>query len=186
MILEAAARVFARKGFEKATTREIAQEADISEGTIYNYFSSKKQLVVALAEVVQAKLTAVMSELPSNGDDRANMARAIEQVLAVIADSAVVIRGLVTALWDQGPRFDGYLIPGAHRLIARVEECLEEQVSAGVIRPCDVHTVARMVMGMVVYVTMPYLQGIEPMPSAEQRCGKAELLVGVLFDGLRV
>jgi len=102
MIL-AAARVFAREGFEKATTREVAQEADISEGTIYNYFSSKKQLVVALAEVVQAKLTAVMSELPSNGGDRANMARAIEQVLAVIADSAVAIQGLVTALWDQGP-----------------------------------------------------------------------------------
>ena len=102
MIL-AAARFFAREGFEKATTREVAQEADISEGTIYNYFSSKKQLVVALAEVVQAKLTAVMSELPSNGGDRANMARAIEQVLAVIADSAVAIRGLVTALWDQGP-----------------------------------------------------------------------------------
>ena len=40
-ILEAAARVFARKGFEKATTREIAQEADVSEGTIYNYFASK-------------------------------------------------------------------------------------------------------------------------------------------------
>ena len=36
-----------------------------------------------------------------------------------------------------------------------VEEYLEAQVSVGVIRPCDVRTVARMVMGMVVYVAMP-------------------------------
>jgi hypothetical protein len=40
-------------------------------------------------------------------------------------------------------------------------------------------------MGMVAYVAMPYLQGLEPLPSAEQRRQQAQLLVGVLMDGLR-
>lgn len=49
-ILEAAARVFAEKGFHRTTTREIAQAADIAEGTIYNYFESKDDLLISLID----------------------------------------------------------------------------------------------------------------------------------------
>jgi AcrR family transcriptional regulator len=44
-ILQAAAQVFAEKGFNGATTREIADIADVAEGTIYNYFDSKEDLL---------------------------------------------------------------------------------------------------------------------------------------------
>ena len=47
-ILEAAEVVFAAKGYHGATTREIAQAADVSEGTLYNYFASKRDLFVGL------------------------------------------------------------------------------------------------------------------------------------------
>jgi AcrR family transcriptional regulator len=45
-ILAAALRVFEREGFEAATTRLIAEEADVSEGTIYNYFPDKGELCI--------------------------------------------------------------------------------------------------------------------------------------------
>ena len=41
-ILMGAAQVFAKKGFHKATTKEIAQAAGVAEGTIYNYFKNKR------------------------------------------------------------------------------------------------------------------------------------------------
>nr|MBC7244769.1 helix-turn-helix transcriptional regulator [Chloroflexota bacterium] len=185
-ILEAAASIFARKGFEKATTREIAQEAEVSEGTIYNYFASKQQLLMALAQMIQDKLAAIVPKPSANGDDRAVIVKAVEEVLATIAENAVVIKGLLTALWDQGYGFHGYLLPGARGLIAEVENYLQARMAAGAIRICDVHIVARMVMGMVIYLTMPYIQGIEPMPSPEQRHQQAELLVSVLLQGLKV
>ena len=47
-ILEAAEAIFAAKGYHGATTREIAQAADVSEGTLYNYFTSKRDLFVGL------------------------------------------------------------------------------------------------------------------------------------------
>jgi len=40
-ILDAAARLFARKRYRGATIREIAREAGAAEGSIYNYFDSK-------------------------------------------------------------------------------------------------------------------------------------------------
>ncbi len=49
-ILEAAKRIFAEKGFEKATLDEIAVAAEFGKGTIYNYFSSKEELFLNLFE----------------------------------------------------------------------------------------------------------------------------------------
>ncbi len=48
-ILEAAKSLFRSKGFEQATTRDIAREAHIATGTLFNYFASKEAVVVELA-----------------------------------------------------------------------------------------------------------------------------------------
>jgi AcrR family transcriptional regulator len=47
-ILAAASRVFARQGFHRTTVRQVAQEAGIADGTIYLYFRSKQELLLAL------------------------------------------------------------------------------------------------------------------------------------------
>jgi AcrR family transcriptional regulator len=47
-IIEAAISVAARSGFTLATTKEIAREADCSEGIIYHYFNSKHELFLAV------------------------------------------------------------------------------------------------------------------------------------------
>ncbi len=47
-ILEVAARLFAEKGFHRTTTRDIAKAADISEGSLYNYFTSKEDLLLGI------------------------------------------------------------------------------------------------------------------------------------------
>jgi AcrR family transcriptional regulator len=47
-ILAAASRVFARHGFHRTTVREIAREAGLADGTIYLYFASKRELLLAL------------------------------------------------------------------------------------------------------------------------------------------
>jgi TetR/AcrR family transcriptional regulator, repressor of fatR-cypB operon len=44
-IMDAAVRVFARRGFTAATLDEIAQEADFSKGALYLYFPSKEDLL---------------------------------------------------------------------------------------------------------------------------------------------
>jgi len=74
-ILEAAEAIFAAKGYHGATTREIAQAADVSEGTLYNYFANKRDLFVGLmtsrtdalvesiAEVRAGSVVGAMAEL---------------------------------------------------------------------------------------------------------------------------
>jgi AcrR family transcriptional regulator len=47
-IMEAALKVFSEKGFNGATTKEIAEVAGVAEGTIFRYFKTKKDLLFSL------------------------------------------------------------------------------------------------------------------------------------------
>ena len=49
-IIEAAATVFAQKGYASATVADIAFRAEIGKGTIYEYFASKEDLFFAVFE----------------------------------------------------------------------------------------------------------------------------------------
>ena len=49
-ILEAAERIFVDKGYAEATIEAIAHEAEFAAGTIYNFFSGKEELFLAVAD----------------------------------------------------------------------------------------------------------------------------------------
>jgi len=64
-ILAAAAVVFARKGFDRATVTEIARAAGLAEGSIYNYFRSKEELLVYIPrQLAQPVLAALLEQAP--------------------------------------------------------------------------------------------------------------------------
>ena len=45
-ILDAGKSLFRSKGFDQATTRDIAREVGVATGTMFNYFASKEAIVV--------------------------------------------------------------------------------------------------------------------------------------------
>jgi len=60
-VLDAAAEVFAERGYERATVDEIATRAGLSKGTVYWNFASKEELFLALLdERIDRPVRAVM------------------------------------------------------------------------------------------------------------------------------
>jgi len=49
-IIQAAAKVFAEKGFYNSRVSEIAKEANVADGTIYLYFKNKDDILISLFE----------------------------------------------------------------------------------------------------------------------------------------
>jgi AcrR family transcriptional regulator len=76
-LIEAAHRVIARRGFPAATTREIAAEAGVAEGTIYRYFTDKVDLCLA---VVGDRLPELLRRLPEQAGRRSPRTVLIEFV----------------------------------------------------------------------------------------------------------
>ncbi|WNZ21969.1 TetR/AcrR family transcriptional regulator [Leptolyngbya sp. NK1-12] len=48
-ILQAARKLFARHGYDGTTTRDLAQEAGVAEGTIFRHFENKKAILIEVA-----------------------------------------------------------------------------------------------------------------------------------------
>ena len=57
VIADAAARLFAQRGYEQVAVSDVAREAGVSEQTVYNYFQTKEQLVTDRDQQVQDELS---------------------------------------------------------------------------------------------------------------------------------
>jgi len=58
LILNAAVKVFAGKGFYNANVADVAREAGVADGTIYIYFKNKDDLLISLFETKMEKILA--------------------------------------------------------------------------------------------------------------------------------
>jgi AcrR family transcriptional regulator len=56
VIADAAARLFAERGYEQVAVSDVAREAEVSEQTVYNYFATKELLVTDYDQEVQDQL----------------------------------------------------------------------------------------------------------------------------------
>ncbi|HFB83756.1 MAG TPA: TetR/AcrR family transcriptional regulator, partial [Thermodesulfatator sp.] len=75
-ILQAAIKVFARKGFFNSRISEIAKEAGVADGTIYLYFNNKYDILITIFEKeMGAIIQKVKSELAGIDDPRKKLER---------------------------------------------------------------------------------------------------------------
>jgi len=88
VILVATDRVLAKVGLEQATTREIAEVAGVSIGTLYRYFPSKDALFLALLQRRWAEETKALGELMTKlGAGRASLRKTIEEIVLWTIDA---------------------------------------------------------------------------------------------------
>ncbi|MCA9936645.1 MAG: TetR/AcrR family transcriptional regulator [Ardenticatenaceae bacterium] len=66
-ILDAAEAVFMQKGFENARMEDIAQGAGLSKGTLYLYYNSKDELIVAILDRIFERDFTEMENLDVTG-----------------------------------------------------------------------------------------------------------------------
>ncbi|ADU50840.1 transcriptional regulator, TetR family [Thermaerobacter marianensis DSM 12885] len=159
-IIDAAFRVFSRKGFKGASNREIAEEAGVAPGLIYWYFRNKEDLFLAVAEAKSpalplGRLLADPGDAPPEQFFR-SMAREIGR--AFRSDATRDVARLLLAdglrhprlriLWRErvlGPVFDG------------LTRYLAEQVERGRLRPVDPAMTARLFLGLMMSQVLLHL-----------------------------
>jgi AcrR family transcriptional regulator len=84
-LIDAASRVFARKGFAATTLDEIGEEAGLTKGAVYSNFTGKEDLVRSVIEQrLDARLRAIPGEAPPDGPIEEDAARASQQFGAVM------------------------------------------------------------------------------------------------------
>jgi AcrR family transcriptional regulator len=83
-VLAAAAKVFARRGYHRATVDEIASEAGFTIGAVYSNFSGKEELFLALADRQVEERVAEVAAMADAADGDEPSKEAAEQFRAFL------------------------------------------------------------------------------------------------------
>jgi AcrR family transcriptional regulator len=105
-LFEAAATVFAQRGFADATAEAISREAGMSKATFYEHFANKEEAILALfdeaaTEVMRQMALASEQETDTYPEHLANGTRAFLRTLAEWPDAA---QTLLVEIIGAGPR----------------------------------------------------------------------------------
>jgi AcrR family transcriptional regulator len=80
-ILEAAVRVFARRGFHTSRVGDIAEEAGVAHGLLYHYFSSKDEVLETVFRENWAELLARFEQVEASDEPADEKLRGIVKIL---------------------------------------------------------------------------------------------------------
>jgi AcrR family transcriptional regulator len=182
-ILEAATRVFAEKGFRRATTREVAREAGVSEGTIYNYFEDKDALLLAILDVLNE--TGRRAEDFEEGlatDFESFVEEYLRRRMALIWENREVFRVVLSEMLVNPELRERYLRQVIEPTMKIGEENFRLRIEQGKARATDAPLAMRAVAGAVLGLLVLGLLGDEEVGS---RWDEAPgVLAGLLIQGL--
>lgn len=172
-ILNAAAKIFAEKGFQKATTREIADVAEISEGTIYNYFENKDDLLLGLIDrMAEQNVSNDLFNLQWDNDFKENT---IEMLLAVLPEI------LITPKLRERYR-EKILTP----IAAMLEGNIAARIASGEQAEIDMALFSRFLLGTAHGMFMMLILGDPVISKAwAERENIVELMLRFIFEGIR-
>jgi len=81
LILDAAVRVFARKGYHTSRVGDIAEEAGIAHGLLYHYFASKEQVLETVFRENWSELLAAFARIEASDEPASEQLDGIVKVL---------------------------------------------------------------------------------------------------------
>lgn len=185
-ILDAAAEVFAKQGFHRTTTKDIAEAADIAEGTIYNYFQSKDDLVIGLlGRLANLEERRRVMEDALQEDFQSFVVRHFSQRLKLAQANNTLIAAVLPELLSSSALREEYTEQMIKPALEMLEQHIQARREAGQIPPVDVPVVTRLVTATVLGLTVMTLLGddvAEFMWSEPETL--AETLTKFLFGGL--
>jgi AcrR family transcriptional regulator len=101
-ILTAATALFAERGYEGATIRDIAREAGMSTGAVFASFTDKSDLFAEIAEQVQADLHHTLRAAAQGLEGRAAVIAMLEAALQRQLGELALFQAVMSALWTPG------------------------------------------------------------------------------------
>src|SRR5438477_3665793 len=131
-IIEAAVRVFARKGYYNSRVSDIAREAGIAAGTIYLYFKTKDDILVTLFRDKMAEFVGSLRKAIANEPDAVAKARRLVVLhFRMLEDDPELAEGVQVELRQGQKFFRGAPSQEIGAYFALIGSVLEEGVAEG-------------------------------------------------------
>lgn len=186
-ILDAAAQVFLEKGFQRATTKDIAEAADIAEGTIYNYFTNKEELALAfIGQIADLDQRMEYMERGLDLDPAAFFEQYFITRMTAIEGQYPALLAILPDIIANPSLRQGYHDSVVKPALTMLEDHLRARVERGQLREVDAALLTRALAALVVglqILTLINEQGSEKIMAHPQEYTRP--LVDMLIEGVR-
>jgi AcrR family transcriptional regulator len=183
-ILVGAARVFAEKGYHKATTKEIARAAGIAEGTIYNYFANKRELLLAMVAMIATRSfkSKILDHSPNN--TREFLTTVLRDRYEVIKEYGHVIAPLLAEMFADADLREAIYNELLKPILILVEQYMQHHIDAGRLRPINPLIITRTIIGAMVINAASKVSKIESRYEDISADSMIDQIVSLILDGL--
>jgi TetR/AcrR family fatty acid metabolism transcriptional regulator len=182
-ILDAATQVFAEKGFHRATIKDVAKASGVADGTIYNYFDNKTDLLIALLDRLnESERREVDLASGPDQDVRSFFVNYVRHRIAVLWSNHQVMQAVLPELISNPElrrRYHQQVIEPTMRI---GEQFFQTQMEQGHLRKVNPALAARTFAGSILGLLV--LQMLDDHTLAARLDALPEVLASLFFDGL--
>jgi AcrR family transcriptional regulator len=156
-LVEAAAKVFSRRGYDKASLDEVAEEAGFTKGAVYSNFKGKEDLFLATIDAhFEERLRSIKRVMQAEPDERGTAhAAGMEFMNKLNADAEYF--ALFFEFWAYAQRNPGVkkkFLPRVQRFRSALAELFEAKSEKGLELPIPSEKLASMLIAMAAGVAM--------------------------------
>ena len=183
-ILQAAQRLFAAKGFEGTTTRDLAQTAGVAEGTLFRYFANKKAILVEVATSGWVDiLTDLLTELSEMGSYKA-IAQVMRRRIWNLQKNADIMRVCFMEVQFHPDLRDRIQTEVIDKMTSVAEAFFQTAIDKGIYRQMDAKLGAKVFLGLFAIAGFSNNTLIEPNASPQEMQKMAEGLADIFLNGV--
>lgn len=148
VLLDAAAEAFATQGYNGANINRISNAAGFAKGTIYNHFSSKRELMRELIiEIGSEHFNYIAPHVLRESDPESRLQRFFEAGFEYVQEFYSRARVMVLTLYGSDQEFNQVMYQAYLPMFRLVrEDILSPGIEAGTFRPMDLEQTANLIM----------------------------------------
>ncbi len=185
-ILKAALRLFARQGYDRTTTKDLASAANIAEGTLFRHFPSKKAILIEVATLGWVEiLTDLLTELSEMGSYKA-VAQVMRRRMLRLSENSDLMRVCFLEAQfhpDLRERIQSETIA---KMTDVAEAFFQTAMDRGIYRPMNPKIVAQVFLGMFAIAGFSDRTILEPQASPQELKEMAEGIADIFLNGVLV
>ena len=155
-IIRAAMNVFARNGFDGSTTREIAENAGISEAMIYSHFRNKEDLYNAIIDEKLQESEPLYYPLDAvrNRDDQRVFATIVSNYLHHHCEDSTFLRLLLFSGLEGHELASMFVAGPVRKFFEFLADYIRKRIEEGAFKPVNAEISSRCLLGMVYYFVL--------------------------------
>lgn len=183
-ILQSAQRLFAARGYDGTTTRDLASAAGVAEGTLFRHFDNKKAILIEVATQGWVEiLTDLLTELSEMGSYKA-VAQVMRRRMLRMRENADMMRVCFMEAQFHPELRDRIQSEVIVKMTDVAEAFFETAMERGIYRPMNPKIVAQVFLGMFAVAGFSHVTILDSNASPQAMQEMAEGLADIFLNGV--